>query len=176
MADILKQIDKISYSIKWFSCKTVEELPKNLRVTQVYCWLLSTDGKIVLVSKDREEWQFPGGHPLPEETDLKETLVREIKEETSLDVSLMEEKSQIFGYYIVKEFKGDKLVDQYIQSRFYLRLPFNSSQLKLNPEEKEAEQEKDKINEAGLFSLDEACNLIPWLAKTQELEEFRRLV
>lgn len=34
-----------------------------LTVKQVYCWIFDKEGRIVVVSKDGDKWQLPGGKP-----------------------------------------------------------------------------------------------------------------
>lgn len=44
------------------------------------------DGCVLLARKDRNEWELPGGQVEPGES-TRQTLVRELREETGLDVS-----------------------------------------------------------------------------------------
>jgi ADP-ribose pyrophosphatase YjhB (NUDIX family) len=48
--------------------------------TQAYGLCFTTEGQIVLVSHDGQEWNLPGGHPEPGET-LEQALEREVCEE-----------------------------------------------------------------------------------------------
>jgi 8-oxo-dGTP pyrophosphatase MutT (NUDIX family) len=47
--------------------------------------VLFVDGKVALVRNDRNEWELPGGRMDPGETH-EQTLVREFREELSIDV------------------------------------------------------------------------------------------
>lgn len=47
--------------------------------------VLFVNGMVVLVRNDRNEWELPGGHMDPDETQ-EQTLVREFREELSIDV------------------------------------------------------------------------------------------
>ncbi len=47
------------------------------------------DGKIILIHRgDRDDWSFPKGHAEPGET-MEQTMLREVKEETGLDVTIL---------------------------------------------------------------------------------------
>ncbi len=69
------------------------------------------DNKILIVKQRNECYSFPKGHKEKGETDL-ETAYREIKEETNLEVSLLDEKVFKENYIIDK--KIDKEVIYYI--------------------------------------------------------------
>jgi 8-oxo-dGTP pyrophosphatase MutT (NUDIX family) len=47
--------------------------------------VLLIDGRVVLLRNEREEWELPGGRMDPGET-REQTLVREFREELSIDV------------------------------------------------------------------------------------------
>ena len=91
-------------------------------VTQVYCWLYTKDKKIIIVSKDGVGWQFPGGHPGKKESQLQ-TLVREVWEETNINIKKTPSKLKFFGYYVVEKINADgKITDKYLQVRYFLYL------------------------------------------------------
>lgn len=50
--------------------------------------VLLIGGKVVLVKNDRDEWELPGGRMDPGETHER-TLVREFREELSIEVELL---------------------------------------------------------------------------------------
>lgn len=65
----------------WIDSDKIKEEHNNLVVLQIYCWVSTTDDKVILVSKDNIKWQFPGGHPEEGETH-EQTVHRELMEET----------------------------------------------------------------------------------------------
>jgi len=70
----------------WKSADKIEPIDSELPVRQVYVWVSTQDECIAIVSKDGEKWQLPGGKPEPGET-LKETAVREVYEETGINLA-----------------------------------------------------------------------------------------
>ena len=160
---------------KWFESDKVKVEHKDFLVTQVYCWLFSKDKKVALVSKRDKKWQFPGGHPKAGETSIK-TLKREIKEETSFDISGFKPPPKMFGYYLVQEIDGNKVIREYLQLRFSLFIKMGSDQLNLNPNENVLDEEVDKIIFASWFGLDEARDKISWLTESAELKSFLKSV
>jgi 8-oxo-dGTP pyrophosphatase MutT (NUDIX family) len=95
------------YIVNWKSTREVlsEDLDKDVR--QVYVWLVTSDHKVIVVSKDGNEWQLPGGKPEPGEDQLK-TAVREVYEETGIDISGKTSDMHLFGYQTVKEINPDQ--------------------------------------------------------------------
>lgn len=84
--------------------------------------IIEKDGKIVLIKRGKEpffgQWALPGGH-LEEDEALEDTVVREAKEETGLDVEPVaihgvysdpkRDPRGIVGISFVCELKGGKL-------------------------------------------------------------------
>ena len=60
--------------------------------------IILNEGKVLLVKHNVGHWGFPKGHMEKDETELQ-TAIREIKEETNLDVEIQEEKRYIDEYY-----------------------------------------------------------------------------
>lgn len=162
--------------MQWFSSNVIKKEHKNLPITQIYCWLITRDGKIALVSKDNKNWQFPGGKPQKGESHF-ETLKRELAEELSFDLKEDNSSPQLFGYYVVTELneKGE-IEKRYLQIRYIQSLEHNSSDLKINPNEKLSELESEKIVSSKWTTIDEAKQLIPWLKGSPELASFLELV
>src|SRR5664279_3225705 len=86
----------------WVSNKDIKAEDKDIAVMQVYVWVLTQDEKVILVSKNGRSWQFPGGKPNAGET-LVETAVREVQEETGLDIANYASGLEFFGYYRINE-------------------------------------------------------------------------
>lgn len=160
--------------LTWFTKNSIPEEYKDLQIRQVYCWIYTSDNKIIIVSKDGEKWQFPGGHPFEGET-LIETCLREVEEETGINLSKYEQNIKMFGYYVVKKFdpNKNKYID-FVQTRFFVKLNESSNDLDLKPKEKESEDALEKITDVKATSIDDACIIIPWLRDTTELLAFEK--
>ena len=61
--------------------------------------IIIKDGKILLVKENKGHWGLPKGHMEGNETEI-ETAIREVKEETNLDVTLNENKRYEISYII----------------------------------------------------------------------------
>lgn len=62
------------------------------------CGCIIIDGnKVLLVKQNKGHWEFPKGHVEVNETE-KETAIREVKEETNLDVEIVSDKRYIIEY------------------------------------------------------------------------------
>lgn len=158
---------------EWFDCDDINKLPKGLPVNQVYGWIY-INGKLLLVSKDNKTWQFPGGHPKDSDRDYLFTLKREVREESGFDLSPFTEYCKLFGYYIVKEFSGDTITDEYLQIRFAVRVDCLSTKSYFKPEENQ--EDEDKIISAGFFTVEEVKGMISWVAKSREFRSFGKLL
>lgn len=55
------------------------------------------DGKVLLVKHNAGHWDFPKGHVEEGETDF-ETAIREVKEETNIDIKIEKENRYISEY------------------------------------------------------------------------------
>ena len=60
--------------------------------------IILNEGKVLLVKHNVGHWGFPKGHMEKDETELQ-TAIREVKEETNVDVEIQEEKRYIDEYY-----------------------------------------------------------------------------
>ena len=60
--------------------------------------IIINEGKVLLVQHNAGHWDFPKGHMEENETEI-ETAIREVKEETNLDVLLQENKRYVSEYY-----------------------------------------------------------------------------
>jgi 8-oxo-dGTP pyrophosphatase MutT (NUDIX family) len=151
---------------KWIKSENVLPDHKEIEIRQVYCWILTKDTKIVIVSKDGEKWQFPGGHPITGES-MMETCFREVMEETGVDLRSMSVTPKMFGYYHVIE-NGE----EYLQVRFTVKLKSNSGELKLETQEHE---EEEIVHFVEAVTLEEATKRISWLKATEEYSDFKEV-
>ena len=149
----------------WVSKGSINEEHRNLPIKQVYVWLITIDGQIIIVSKDGANWQFPGGKPETDET-IAKTAEREVKEETGLDILKYGSIPKIFGYYVVEDLLTNEKI---IQVRLYIRIPttVDESELTLDYESK-LQSETDTIKHIKLTSVRGAIELIAWLEKSGE--------
>lgn len=59
--------------------------------------IIIEDGKVLLVKQTKGHWGFPKGHVEADETEM-ETAIREVKEETNIDVEVEENKRYTMRY------------------------------------------------------------------------------
>lgn len=151
------------YSREWIGRIDVK-IKSILPLRQVYVWLTDPNGYVVIVSKDGDNWQLPGGKPNTGET-MIDTAVRETREETGLDISRQAVAISGLGYYEVSEIddtSGD-LKDKFIQARVRLLLENIPDSLQpLEPEDSEAVKFAKKVHVAELG------NYIPWMPDSPE--------
>jgi 8-oxo-dGTP pyrophosphatase MutT (NUDIX family) len=153
-------------TVNWKTASTILNDDVKLPVRQVYVWIITKDKHVVLVSKDGKKWQFPGGKPDAGET-LLQTAVREVQEETGLDISDVTDSLQFFGYYVIHE-PGQAIVD-YLQTRFFVELGKNADELDLHVgSEDEAQVAEDVIKFVEAPDIQTALSYIPWLADSPE--------
>ena len=63
--------------------------------------IIINDGKVLLIHQTNDVWGFPKGHVEDGETEV-ETAIREVKEETNLDIEIDKNKRYEISY-LVKE-------------------------------------------------------------------------
>jgi len=144
------------FTTKWFNCTdNILQKHKDIEIRQRYCFIFTKDNKIVIVSKDNKDWQFPGGHPDNNE-DWQKTLIREIWEETGIDIK--ERINSVFkiGYYLV-EFPQEK----FLQERYILNLNRESKSLSLKPHENE-DDNTPIIKYVKAIPVNKIGKYIPW--------------
>lgn len=158
----------------WVAASSIQSKEVSIPVRQVYVWLLTSDNKVVIVSKDSKKWQFPGGKPEPNESILQ-TAVREVREETGADITPYSDQLEMFGYYTVNEPGSDPL--EYLQIRTIVKLPISSLQLNLHVDSEDTRQTADdQIRFVAALSLDEVLNKVPWLPETPEFQSVQPLL
>jgi len=167
---------KVKYNIIWFSNNSIRSIHANLPIKQVYCWLYTKDKKIVIVSKDNKKWQFPGGHPNLGETNLQ-TLVREIWEETNINLEKKKNEAKFFGYYTIEEVNNqDQIIDKYLQIRYFLKLDINSNQLSLKTNENNPNSQTTHMRYVDVVDKNKLVSRIKWLKKTGEYSVVKKLM
>lgn len=151
----------------WQSNNRISKSHRDLEVKQVYCWVITKDSKILVVSKDGENWQLPGGKPNSANENIQSTVVREIEEETGLDLEYYKNSIEIFGYYIVSE-NQDTKDNIFLQIRTKISIYIDSDDLSLEPQEDESQDESDKIKYVKAVTINQLVSLIPWMKSTGE--------
>jgi 8-oxo-dGTP pyrophosphatase MutT (NUDIX family) len=105
--------------------------------------IIIEDKKVLLIKQCNNTWGFPKGHVEDEETEI-ETAIREVKEETNLDVSVNVSKRYTMEY--VTDKGNDKEVVLFMAKRI------NG---KIKPQESE-------ISDIAWVSFDKALELISY--------------
>ena len=59
--------------------------------------IVINNNKVLLVRQNKGHWEFPKGHVEENETEM-ETAIREVKEETNLDVEIVSDKRYVIEY------------------------------------------------------------------------------
>jgi ADP-ribose pyrophosphatase YjhB (NUDIX family) len=90
--------------------------PRNL-VTQAYGICFTDDSRVVLVTKDGEDWHIPGGRPYDDET-IEEAFIREVREEACARVFNFE----YLGAQEVNDPENPEGLTTYYQVRFWARI------------------------------------------------------
>jgi len=154
-------------SMQWRSVigKGNYELPE-LAVKQVYCWIFDNSNNVIIVSKNGDRWQLPGGKPEQGEL-LKSALTREVYEETGIKIEDKSNNPKIFGYYIVTGDPSSKN-EAYLQLRYYVQMD-----RKLNNLMPGIDSDKEDIKYAKAVDVKELLRTIQWMANSGE---YRTLV
>jgi len=160
---------------EWQVIHDQSEVDANLPVKQVYIWLITRDNHIVVVSKDGENWQLPGGKPDPDDADLPTTAVREVFEETGLKIQDRANDITFFGQYCIKNTDPDSGEEPYLQVRTWLPLNVPSAELNLYTSgESQAQRAEDTVRFVRTVHLDNLCELIPWMKDSEEFKSLKR--
>lgn len=162
------------YEISWVEAAGIRPQDLDKPCRQVYVWIITQDKQIVIVSKEEDRWQLPGGKPEPGET-LKETAVREVWEETGLDISQLSDSLQFIGYQTVKDVEREG--SPYLQVRYLLELNTKAATLELGVQNEGSRQSaEDIINSVGSVGLDRVVERIPWLDNSPEFNTVQSFV
>lgn len=152
----------------WFTSTNILPEHADLRIRQIYLWLITKDRKIPIVAGKRGNFQLPGGKPETGETQL-ETITREMIEETGIDISQFEEKPSLYGYYVITDDPNFTEAKEYLQIRYYLFVNVNSVELELSVNERS--DTKDNIEVVKFENIYELKNSIPWIEGVDEYGE-----
>lgn len=156
--------------------RTIIEMPESTTdspIRQVYVWILTRDDKVVIVSKDDATWQLPGGKPNVGE-DAVQTAVREVYEETGIDLQGKEKDINFFGEYTIDDSSLDA-PDVYRQVRAWIRLPQTAAELTLTTKcESDGQRLEDTIRFVEAVLVSEVQTRMPWLPMSDEYKTLHR--
>jgi ADP-ribose pyrophosphatase YjhB (NUDIX family) len=150
----------------WTQKNEIDTTDIHIPVRQVYVWILTTGSHVILVSKDSDTWQLPGGKPEENES-LAEVAIREVNEETGIDISPYVDTLEFFGYYSINE--PDSNPADYLQVRYLLNLPISSDMLALSTDHENAYQTSENIIRfTRAVSVHDITKFIPWMPTVEE--------
>ncbi len=164
---------EIIHNLRWYTDLEISPEHKNFPVRQVTCFVFSKDKKLLLVSKDSVKWGVTAGHyEAQKDSDFLQTAVREVYEESGLDISKYVEGIRGLGYYVVEdvEKKSGNVLDTYVQIRMLLVLDIPSKEISLKP------VEEDLVKYAQFFEIEESMKLVEWLRESGEWEAIKKLI
>lgn len=157
--------------------RVIDELPRedsDFPIRQVYVWLLTNDSHVVIVSKDGEKWQLPGGKSDAGEGAV-ETAIREVFEETNVDIQPYKDELRFFGEYMIEDRETDVHPPRYRQVRAWLNLPVTADQLNLSTAGEAAGQRlEDAVRFVKSVPTRDILSYIEWLEKTDEYKALKR--
>lgn len=145
---------------EWFEGEILPE-HSNIEIRQVSAWL-HKGSEFVVISKDEKKWTIPGGHPEKGET-TRESLNREIMEESGIDISNLDVK-QLGYYYIVESNEG--VQETILQLRFIVDLgDMDISNAKPS--------EHDKVDFSKLVPVSDIPNYVKWALDAKDFQLVR---
>lgn len=157
--------------------RVIHEMPKDdpdIPIRQVYTWLLTSDQKVVIVSKDGKQWQLPGGKPDNDE-DAVQAATREIREETNVDIGSYRSQLNFFGEYMIEDHETVVHPPRYRQVRAWLQLPTPAHELALSTAGESAGQRpEDAVRFVQTVPVKDILHYIGWLEKTDEYKALKR--
>ena len=162
-----------TYDARWIDGREILPEHREFPVRQVYVWVQADAEKVVLVSKNGEDWQFPGGKPEPGET-APQTAVREAHEETGIDLHDQMDSLRFFGYRVVTEINEGEEGTTYLQLRYQIKLDFDERILTAAHEDS-FQTSEDAVLYVESVTIAEACRRIAWLDESDEFRAFRAL-
>lgn len=168
--------DEVKYKLTWIASDKILDKHSKIITTQASCWVFTQDKKVILVSKDKEKWTITAGHPESTDSDFKQTAIREVYEESGLDISAFKDQISMLGYYIVETLDKytKKLIKKTIQIRFFIVINAHSFSLKLKPNERQ--DQTDKIKFVNAFTLSEAALKVKWLPTSKDFIKLKKIL
>ena len=121
-------------------------------VIRVKALIVNSSGKILL-AHNNNTYQFPGGH-VEKGEDYKDTLIREIKEETGIDVDKIDDPFLVINTYDNSYFGSDSKV---LNKIFYFIIHTDS---------------KPNMNSVNLDLVESESPFVLYYIKDYELEDF----
>lgn len=113
----------------------------NLKKEKSCGCIIVDDDKVLLIQQNKGHWGFPKGHVENDETEI-ETAIREVREETNIDVEVEKEKRYSMSYYM----------DNGILKEVVLFLA--------HPKNKNFIPQQEEIQDIKWLSINDALNLI----------------
>ena len=155
-----------TFEMKWVESNNILNSDRALQVRQVYVWAIDKNKKFLIVSKDGNNWQLPGGKP-----DANEPVVaaasREMLEETGVNISDNISDLDFFGYYKVRDLSNDG--PPFLQLRFVIDMQGSKALNYFHTRsEDHKQQQSETIKHIRLVGSAEAAQLIPWLSEAGE--------
>lgn len=162
--------------MKWVESNSILKNDRAYQVRQVYVWAIDERKKFLIVSKDGNNWQLPGGKPNKQEQ-FFDTAIREMNEETGVDIAPSAAGLTLFGYYLVKN--PSFAVGPILQMRLYVNLDRQTDLSNFHTANEDSQQaEVETIKFIKLVDSAEAVKLIPWLSESGEYKylKFNNLI
>lgn len=129
--------EQTNFQEKWF-----ESVILRHEATSCGCIILE-DNKVLLIQQTKGHWGFPKGHIEPGETEV-ETAIREVKEETNLDVAI-EKSKRLEETYLTDKGTKKKVV-------FFLAKKIGGTE----------KMQEEEVKSIGWFPLEEAFEVITY--------------
>ena len=106
--------------------------------------IIIKDNKVLLIKSLKDEYGFPKGHMENEETEI-ETAIRETKEETNINVKIINNKKYVINYIVKNNVHKDVI--------YYLAKPIEPINLIA---------QKEEIKEIKWVNIDDVINMLPF--------------
>jgi bis(5'-nucleosidyl)-tetraphosphatase len=106
--------------------------------------IIIKDNKVLLIKSLKDEYGFPKGHMENEETEI-ETAIRETKEETNINVKIINNKRYVINYIVKNNIHKDVI--------YYLAKPIEPINLIA---------QKEEIKEIKWVNIDDVINMLPF--------------